>query len=1039
MAIRAGDERMLKPAMARAAGAVCAILALAAAVAPAVMLLAGQMAGAAELVRLGWWVWVWAAMWLIVAGAGVQLFGRRAAAQTVSLVFWLLFAAAAVTAILAGLLWGTGWWPLPVPLGAASAVAMLAGLVAATMLVAASAERSPLRYSSYATVSLVAAAALAVAVNLIAQDLYVHRDVQQLGRYGLSDRTRKILATVKSPVRLTCVYTSTEENANASDYRPAVLELLSDMHERNANIEVADAASDSAKAKVVARLRQQLTSKAGAHQQFLEDFRRRGEDLSTALTEQQTAWAQLGDQSYLAMWAMTADVWQALQQASQSLDQGRNKVAMELTGAGLPDYAGLADQAAKTLTTIRGNLQAASKLLADIAKIPEAASANSQQAVEKLVALRKSVARLQQVMAGAEGAAEPSSKLLQEAAAAARDAADAALAAAKAVENVAGPDRARLVSAASPLQLAIPSGMFEVRSNVPQFLQKYVAAGLRDTADAIDAVAKVAKPEYYAQSIKKMRAETGQLSATVDQVVPVAEEALARLAKVDEPSRQVLQLAEEGRLFQPVTDILTPLVEQAEKLPALKSDELATDIVGDNIVIVEAGGKASAVPFDEVWPLKVTRWSDAQGEVQSGQRVFNGDSALASRILSITSQPFAAVLLTYYSPPGEEARMMPRADITPADLTTLRRRLEEANFEVTEWNLADPRPPVAEGRPQALLVLPPPPSLPGPMGAAGGFGKEHLDKVSEAIDSGTPAIFLTQFLWPRQMLFMPPISPQYGYADYLRTQWGIDVKCDYLVIPAVADESQPGRYKIAPVRFTYVPLSTFTDQPIGRPLQAQRALWTALAPILLLQDRPDTVTIEPVLGVPASWRSTWATRRLEELQAQLDTQGQYIWPDYQAGDIAPPFDVAVAAARRGPREAQAAPSPSRGTGTQPATASAPSSMPATAAAVAPARIVVMTLGAGLVDGYLDQHVAQLDAAGGLSLTDPPRANADVVTNSVYWLIGREALIGAGPAQIRPVEMIKPTTMNLLRAGYLVGLPLAVVAIGMLVMLARRRC
>ena len=395
----------------------------------------------------------------------------------------------------------------------------------------------------------------------------------------------------------------------------------------------------------------------------------------------------------------------------------------------------------------------------------------------------------------------------------------------------------------------------------------------------------------------------------------------------------------------------------------------------------------------------------------------------------MTSEPFATVVLTYFGGVGQTARMVPRADISPEDLTTLRKRLAEANFEVVEWNLAQDRPAETPGRPQVLLVLPPPPALPAALGVRGpAFGPEHVAKVAAAIDASTPAIFLTQFLWPRQLPFLPPLSPTYGFADYLKTTWGIDVHCNDLVIPAVADETQPGVYRLAPARFTFIPLSTFTSQPIGLPLQAQRVLWTALAPILLMKTPPAGVSVEPVLQVPGEWQSTWATERLVELQAQLESQNATIRPDYAAGDIATPFAVAVAATRSG-----------RGRPRAPATtATSAASMPGSAPAGGPARIVVMTLGAGLVDGYLDQRVGQLDARNTLVFTDPPRANAEVVVNSVYWLTGREALISAGPAQVRPVAMIGRMTMNLLRGITVIGLPLAVALAGAAVLLARRR-
>jgi hypothetical protein len=61
-----------------------------------------------------------------------------------------------------------------------------------------------------------------------------------------------------------------------------------------------------------------------------------------------------------------------------------------------------------------------------------------------------------------------------------------------------------------------------------------------------------------------------------------------------------------------------------------------------------------------------------------------------------------------------------------------------------------------------------------------------------------------------------------------------------------------------------------------------------------------------------------------------------------------------------------------------------------------------------------------------------------VINSAYWLIGPEQYIAAGPARIKPVAMIEPNTMWVLRGAVVLGLPLLVLALGGLELLRRRR-
>jgi hypothetical protein len=172
------------------------------------------------------------------------------------------------------------------------------------------------------------------------------------------------------------------------------------------------------------------------------------------------------------------------------------------------------------------------------------------------------------------------------------------------------------------------------------------------------------------------------------------------------------------------------------------------------------------------------------------------------------------------------------------------------------------------------------------------------------------------------------------------------------------------------------------------------------------------VSFQPVLVVPRGEKATWASNsaRLDELGFQLQTgEGSYITPDYSAGDIPVPFDLAVAATRAEDKDK----------------------------GIKPTRIVVMSVGTSLMDGYLKRRVEVHDAEGGTAYDDPPRANADLPINSIYWLIGRPGLISSGPVQATMRE-IPQTLRTVLVAAYCVLLPLLVVAIGGLVMYRRSR-
>ena len=97
---------------------------------------------------------------------------------------------------------------------------------------------------------------------------------------------------------------------------------------------------------------------------------------------------------------------------------------------------------------------------------------------------------------------------------------------------------------------------------------------------------------------------------------------------------------------------------------------------------------------------------------------------------------------------------------------------------------------------------------------------------------------------------------------------------------------------------------------------------------------------------------------------------------------------------------------------------------------------MLSVAAGLMDPYISERVP---AGGRLARTqDPPRANADIVINSVYWLSAHKDYIAAGPTRVKPVANIGTGELRLLWALCVVALPAAVLALGGVVLLMRRR-
>jgi len=249
----------LNPGKARLAGAVASAVSLVATAGMAFWIigllggsgsradLAGQLMPALAFAAIG-----------LIAGA-ILLLRRHVGAQQFLLGYWLAVTVAAMAMALAVIL-----WKAPVELAeqlglaagsankwiALAALAMVAlGTIVVVLLTAVSEPHSRQRYASMVIVSISLAIAAVLAVNMLAEKKPVHKSWESLGRYGMSERTRRILKDVKAPLRLTCVYTSTDDAMQTAEKRPRVLELLDDMKLYSDKITVANVTNDGQKAK----------------------------------------------------------------------------------------------------------------------------------------------------------------------------------------------------------------------------------------------------------------------------------------------------------------------------------------------------------------------------------------------------------------------------------------------------------------------------------------------------------------------------------------------------------------------------------------------------------------------------------------------------------------------------------------------------------------------------------------------------------------------------------------------------------------------
>jgi hypothetical protein len=1034
------SDQMLQPQvalMAAAAGIIFAIVwsgllvaHLAGAEAPAETT-AETAVEAAEPIEMVGYKAVWQGLFVVVAISGLGLMIRRSWALKTLLATTSALLIVAILHVLGGVLWGPqSWWVRAMPTWLVALPVLGGSLVCVVLSVCASAPGSKLRYASVVTASVGVAIALAAVINLIGQKDYIRGSAEVLGRFSLDKRTEAIIESLDGQeITLTCAYTSTAPDRLGSEYGPRTQELLNDMAEHARNhgkkVTVVNASNDLQRANVVAGLNRRLARQAQRHIEFLNRFVSESRKIADTAKRDAGMWQGMGADAYLQQWALPAQMAYVLEQLADNLTQQADTIDNEMKAAALPNYDELARKTRQLLKTNRDTFADVARLLKQMGAIPDAIQANrpeTEKALDKCLSAAQSLLRT--VGGPDQPLPERPAHTLRQFAQRIQTAAAAVRAAAKQLNDIGGEGNAQIVDGSRKWMLQVPMGDQVVRITPTDLFLRY-AQVFDQMADEIDTTVQAAKDEYLLKLLAEYRQEMLMLNGAFASAIEQTRINIAALSEIDTPSRQLLTAEGVGGCFQNVLEPMTSLLDMAEDLPALEAGTLTTLGDQDNIVLVEVNNKVEAVPFEDVWPLKTEQLTPQAGEKPT--RLFDGNSAIGSKLLSMTHEPFATVVLTYYEADidPQQAQFMPPPDISPEKLSTLTSRLEEANFRVQQWNLRDPLPWAdeleedrpAEDRPvRLLLVLTPPEAMPLPNQAAPGrFGDVERQRLTDAIDRGVPAIFLTGFMWPQRTIF-GDLQRNYAYTGYLKDKWGIEVAADQRVVVAVPAPGVAGKFHIKPRQFVYLPLSLFTDHPIGRPLQGQRMLWNDLCPVRQAKETPEGVTLQPLLTIPPTWSDrTWVAGNVMDLVRDVTgKEGSLVQPDFKRDDKPIPqtplgLPVAMAATRDGEKHDNAV------------------------------RIVVLAVGPSVVDAFINNPVPEeAEGSGGLVITEPPLANADVIVNSAYWVIGRHQQIAAGPMQAKPIRAIAPAVMSVLWALCVVVAPLMIVGIGAMVMLVRRR-
>jgi hypothetical protein len=305
-------------------------------------------------------------------------------------------------------------------------------------------------------------------------------------------------------------------------------------------------------------------------------------------------------------------------------------------------------------------------------------------------------------------------------------------------------------------------------------------------------------------------------------------------------------------------------------------------------------------------------------------------------------------------------------------------RLRKNGFLVQDWELMrEPELPKPENASKIILVFvpPPQPDMRQPMPPP---SPEQYRLAIDAVKGGAPCLLLGD---PSTM-FAPP--PPYGELFDL---FGVDGKLNAIAVHSVVVDAA-GTEKAVP----QIEITRYTSDPISRPLGALPSMFFRAAPLVLKKEPPAGVTDSPLVMLPAS-RDYWAdTNPMEAMRGDAKRD--------PATDITGPTPLAVAATRKVEKGEQRA---------------------------------VMFGTSSVAQDRIAFYREPFD------VSDRFPGNAELFTNSVFWVAGMDHLISISPEALQARRIGDLGSAELpLRVLIIAGLPSLVLLVGIIVYVARRR-
>jgi hypothetical protein len=522
---------------------------------------------------------------------------------------------------------------------------------------------------------------------------------------------------------------------------------------------------------------------------------------------------------------------------------------------------------------------------------------------------------------------------------------------------------------------------------------KFTVAGFPSALATINKLIKKPleeKPPDYKGATDAINSGTEQFDGYLGQIISAFQDA-QKNEKLPAPIKAYI--TESLPRYEALKKLTTEVLTEIKNLGELKLDTLRQSLRARDSILVLGDTDLKVLTAEQVWQADVDRSATTGTGAQLIKPKFAGEQQITSAILSLTEKPKKVAFVRPAGGPLADPGIPGFRRGGP--FSSIADRLRSYNFEVIEKDLSGmsamqaqmqgqppPPEPTDEELKDAIWIVFNFPAGQGPMGMP---SPTIAPKILEHLNNGGSALILN--------------APQADTLSEALGDWGVSVAPNELIVheQTTSDDTRSDDFVEEAKKQSYIFVyNDYGDSPITRPINGLDGVLVPLLPVRT-ETKPG-VTATPILPVPQTPRA-WA---------ESEPQGIFP-PDSKPPTFDPNSD------KTGPLFAGAM-LERQGKG----------------------RLVVLGSLEFAASNIVDMEDQNLRTRGVIAARFP--ANAELVTNSIFWLAKMEPMIAISPAamEVSRIGPIPPGTLKFWRVGVLlVGLPALVVLLGVGVYLSRR--